>query len=117
MCSTIQCKPPVLPVNGHLIQSEAPGMDGGRYAVGSLVQFACHGAHHLEGEASKPRCSYVGEPKDGFITPTKFAYDPGDELEIVCNPGFEAMLVERPKCLPDGKWSSPIPNCTNYTKI
>lgn len=27
-------------------------MDGGRYAVGSLVQFACRGAHLLEGEAS-----------------------------------------------------------------
>lgn len=27
-------------------------MDGGRYAVGSLVQFACRGAHALEGEAS-----------------------------------------------------------------
>lgn len=52
-CSTaIQCPPPVIPVNGHLIQSEAAGMDGGRYAVGSLVQFACRGAYALEGEAS-----------------------------------------------------------------
>lgn len=40
------------PVHGHLIQSESAGMDGGRYAVGSLVQFACRGAHVLEGEAS-----------------------------------------------------------------
>lgn len=48
----IQCPPPVIPLNGHLIQSEAAGMDGGRYAVGSLVQFACRGAHALEGEAS-----------------------------------------------------------------
>lgn len=50
--SAIQCSPPILPVNGHLVQSESPGMDGGRYAVGSLVQFACKGAHQLEGEAS-----------------------------------------------------------------
>lgn len=48
----IQCPPPVVPLNGHLIQSESAGMDGGRYAVGSLVQFACRGAHLLEGEAS-----------------------------------------------------------------
>lgn len=48
----IQCPPPVLPLNGHLIQSEAPGNDGGRYAVGSLVQFTCQGAYHLEGEAT-----------------------------------------------------------------
>lgn len=52
LVSAIQCPPPVIPVNGHLIQSEAAGMDGGRYAVGSLVQFACRGAHALEGEAS-----------------------------------------------------------------
>ncbi|KAH0818636.1 hypothetical protein GEV33_004155 [Tenebrio molitor] len=51
-CVPIQCPPPIIPVNGHLIQSEAAGMDGGRYAVGSLVQFACRGAHQLEGEAS-----------------------------------------------------------------
>ncbi|KAJ3661158.1 hypothetical protein Zmor_005569 [Zophobas morio] len=34
-CVPIQCPPPIIPVNGHLIQSEAAGMDGGRYAVGS----------------------------------------------------------------------------------
>lgn len=50
--AAIQCPPPVVPLNGHLIQSESAGMDGGRYAVGSLVQFACRGAHLLEGEAS-----------------------------------------------------------------
>lgn len=42
----------MLPINGHLTQSEAPGMDGGRYAVGSLVQFSCQGIYYLEGEAS-----------------------------------------------------------------
>ncbi|CAH1372424.1 unnamed protein product [Tenebrio molitor] len=132
-CVPIQCPPPIIPVNGHLIQSEAAGMDGGRYAVGSLVQFACRGAHQLEGEASiictengfwshpppfcKPRCPYMGEPDNGLIAPTKFAYEPGDELQISCNPGFEARLEARPKCLPDGKWSSPLPNCTNYSQI
>ncbi|VEN60620.1 unnamed protein product [Callosobruchus maculatus] len=130
-CVPIQCPPPVLPVNGHLIQSEAPGMDGGRYAVGSLVQFACEGAYKLEGEASiictemgvwshpppfcKPRCSYIGEPKNGFISPTKFSYDPGDELEIICNSGFETEIEERPRCLPDGKWSTALPECLDAT--
>nr|XP_015833029.1 PREDICTED: locomotion-related protein Hikaru genki isoform X2 [Tribolium castaneum] len=132
-CVPIQCPPPVIPVNGHLIQSEAAGMDGGRYAVGSLVQFACRGAHQLEGEASiictetgfwshpppfcKPRCPYLGEPDNGLVAPTKFAYEPGDELQITCSPGFEARLEARPKCLPDGRWSAPLPNCTNYSEI
>ncbi|XP_023016189.2 locomotion-related protein hikaru genki [Leptinotarsa decemlineata] len=132
-CVPIQCQPPVLPLNGHLIQSEAPGMDGGRYAVGSLVQFACTGAHHLEGEASiictetgfwshpppfcRPRCSYIGEPENGLISPTKFAYDPGDELKIICNTGFETTVESNLKCLPDGKWSSGLPACTNITYI
>lgn len=130
-CIPIQCPPPVLPVNGHLIQSEAPGMDGGRYAVGSLVQFACTGAHHLEGEASiictetghwshpppfcRLKCSYIGEPENGFTSPTKFAYDPGDELQISCNEGFATNSDIILKCLPDGKWSSSLPECHNVT--
>ncbi|XP_065172181.1 locomotion-related protein Hikaru genki [Atheta coriaria] len=133
-CAPIQCPPPIIPVNGHLIQSESAGMDGGRYAVGSLVQFACRGAHSLEGEASiictesgywshpppfcKPRCPYLGEPDNGVMAPTKFAYEPGDELQITCNPGYEAPLeAERPKCLADGEWSVPLPHCTLYSQI
>ncbi|XP_030766186.1 locomotion-related protein Hikaru genki [Sitophilus oryzae] len=133
-CVPVQCPPPVLPLHGHLIQSEMPGMDGGRYAVGSLVQFACKGAHLLEGEASiictetgfwshpppfcKPRCPYLGEPENGSVDPTKFAYDPDDELQVTCNPGFESRLEEqRLKCLPDGEWSGTLPNCTSYEQI
>lgn len=132
-CVPIQCPPPIIPENGHLIQSESAGMDGGRYAVGSLVQFACRGAHLLEGEASivctetgiwshpapfcKPRCPYLGDPDNGLVAPIKFAYEPGDELQITCNPGFESRLENRPKCLSDGRWSSALPNCTNYSQI
>lgn len=132
-CIPIQCAPPVIPVNGHLIQSEAAGMDGGRYAVGSLVQFACRGAHILDGEPSiictetgywshpppfcKPRCPYLGEPENGSLAPSKFSYEPGDELQVICNPGFEARLEARPKCQSDGQWSMPLPHCTNYSQI
>ncbi|KAB0796627.1 hypothetical protein PPYR_10688 [Photinus pyralis] len=132
-CLPIQCSPPVIPVNGHLIQSESAGMDGGRYAVGSLVQFACRGAHVLEGEPSiictetgywshpppfcKPRCPYLGEPENGAVVPSKFAYEPGDELQVICNPGFESRLEARPKCLADGRWSMPLPQCTIYSEI
>ncbi|KAF2898760.1 hypothetical protein ILUMI_07417 [Ignelater luminosus] len=132
-CVPIQCSPPVIPVNGHLIQSESAGMDGGRYAVGSLVQFACRGSHILEGEPSiictetgywshpppfcKPQCPYLGEPQNGAVAPSKFAYEPGDELQVTCNPGFEARLEARPKCLSDGRWSMPLPQCTNYSQI
>ncbi|XP_066156944.1 locomotion-related protein Hikaru genki isoform X2 [Euwallacea fornicatus] len=133
-CVPVQCPPPLLPINGHLIQSESPGMDGGRYAVGSLVQFACKGAHLLEGEASiictemgfwshpppfcKPRCPYMGNPENGTVAPIKFAYEPGDILQITCNPGFELKMdEERLKCLSDGKWNAALPNCTSYDQI
>ncbi|ERL89483.1 hypothetical protein D910_06849 [Dendroctonus ponderosae] len=151
-CLPVQCPPPVLPINGHLIQSESPGMDGERYAVGSLVQFACKGAHLLEGEASiictetgfwshpppfcthppgrvnggfetvlpagKPRCPYLGDPDNGLVMPTKFAYEPGDELQVSCNPGFESRMdQQRVRCLPDGRWDAPLPNCTSYDQI
>ncbi|XP_045463951.1 locomotion-related protein Hikaru genki [Harmonia axyridis] len=132
-CIPIQCPPPSIPANAHLIQSESAGMDGGRYAVGSLVQFACRGAHQLEGEASiictetgfwshppplcRPRCPYLGDPDNGVVAPIKYAYEPGDELQITCNPGYESRLENRPKCLSDGRWSSPLPNCTNYSQI
>lgn len=59
----------------------------------------------------------MGEPDNGLVAPTKFAYEPGDELQISCNPGYEARLEARPKCLPDGQWSAPLPNCTNYSEI
>ncbi|XP_018334857.1 locomotion-related protein Hikaru genki-like [Agrilus planipennis] len=132
-CIPIQCPPPVTPLYGHLIQSEAAGMDGERYAVGSLVQFACKGAHVLEGEASiictetgfwshpppfcKPRCSYLGEPKNGHTAPSKFSYEPGDELQVICDPGYETPVEPRPKCMENGNWSMPLPHCTNYSQI
>lgn len=66
----------------------------------------------------KPRCPYLGEPDNGVMAPTKFAYEPGDELQITCNPGYEAPLeAERPKCLADGEWSVPLPHCTLYSQI
>lgn len=69
----IQCPAPLIPVNGHLVQSELPGMDGGRHAVGSLVRFNCEGSYYLEGEDSiictetgawsnpPPLCKYLFE--------------------------------------------------------
>lgn len=65
----------------------------------------------------KPRCPYLGEPDNGSVAPTKFAYEPGDELQITCNAGYEPRLEDRPKCLPDGVWSTPLPHCTNYSQI
>lgn len=65
----------------------------------------------------RPRCPYLGEPENGLIAPTKFAYEPGDELQITCNPGFEIPLEARPKCLQEGLWSTPLPHCTNYSQI
>lgn len=133
-CIPIQCSPPLIPHHAHLIQSESAGMDGVRYAVGTLVQFTCRGAHQLTGEASiictetgywshplphcKPRCPYLGEPNNGLVAPTKFAYEPGDELQVICEPGYETKLEARPQCLSNGEWSvEELPHCTNYSLI
>lgn len=65
----------------------------------------------------KPRCAYPGEPDNGFISPAKFSYEPGDMLQVTCKPGFETQIAERPQCQPDGNWSQPMPVCTSYDQI
>lgn len=70
----------------------------------------------------KSQCPYPGDPPNGLIAPLKFHYDPGDFLSVQCRPGFVEYGVnggppERPKCLPDGNWSGPVPQCRNYEEV
>lgn len=43
----------MVPLHGKMLDAGAVATpEGGKYAVGSLVQFICEGMHQLEGEAS-----------------------------------------------------------------
>lgn len=71
--------------------------------------------------AGKSQCPYPGDPPNGLIAPLKFHYDPGDFLSVQCRPGFVESMVnglpERPRCLADGNWSGPVPQCRNYEDV
>uniref|UniRef100_A0A8D9AKK9 Locomotion-related protein Hikaru genki n=1 Tax=Cacopsylla melanoneura TaxID=428564 RepID=A0A8D9AKK9_9HEMI len=133
-CLAVHCPPPILPLNGHLIEDPT----GGPYRVGAILQFACNDRHHLIGEETivctetgqwsrapprcKARCEYPGEPPNGKIIPLKFFYDPGDHIQVTCNDGYVKPLDisppgSGPYCQSDGTWSVVIPHCTNYTDV
>ncbi|XP_055854709.1 locomotion-related protein Hikaru genki [Episyrphus balteatus] len=135
-CRAIQCPAPLVPLNGR-IGGTSGSSSHRRYAVGALVTFSCNEGHLLVGEASivctetgfwshpppfcKSQCPYPGDPPNGLIAPLKFNYDSGDFLSVQCRPGFveysPAGPPERPKCLPDGNWSGPVPQCRSYEDV
>ncbi|XP_026461319.1 locomotion-related protein Hikaru genki-like [Ctenocephalides felis] len=107
-----------------------------KYDVGSLLRFGCSERHLLVGETSvvctetglwshpppycKVQCPYPGDPAWGLLAPLKFSYDPGDTLQVQCRAGHEARggtSPERPRCLSDGTWSRPVPECTPYEQV
>lgn len=68
------------------------------------------------------QCPYPGDPPNGLIAPLKFHYDPGDFLTVQCRPGYveqglNGMPPDRPRCLADGSWSGPIPQCKSYEEV
>ncbi|XP_055380198.1 locomotion-related protein Hikaru genki isoform X2 [Condylostylus longicornis] len=135
-CRAIQCPQPLIPINGR-IDGTSGSSSHRRYAVGALVTFSCTEGHLLVGEASivctetgfwshpppfcKSQCPYPGDPPNGLIAPLKFHYDPGDFLSVQCRPGFveysSSGPPERPRCLPDGNWSGPVPQCRSYEEV
>ncbi|XP_019878837.2 locomotion-related protein Hikaru genki-like [Aethina tumida] len=51
-CTIIQCSPPIIQPNSNLLVNEISGMDGGKYTVGSLLQFSCNNSLVLMGEST-----------------------------------------------------------------
>ncbi|XP_077302053.1 locomotion-related protein hikaru genki isoform X4 [Arctopsyche grandis] len=74
-CLVIQCPSPLLPANGELAEWVNTPFSG-KYGVGDLVQYKCHGGYNLTGEASIV-CTETGfwsHPPPFCILPNKFTY-------------------------------------------
>ncbi|XP_073812616.1 locomotion-related protein hikaru genki isoform X2 [Musca autumnalis] len=134
-CKAIQCPTPVAPLNGRI---GGTNMNQRRLTVGALITFSCNEGHTLVGEPSiictesglwshpppfcKSGCPYPGDPPNGFLAPLKFNYESGDYISVQCRPGYVQYSEiggppDRPKCLPNGKWSSPVPKCRSYEDV
>nr|XP_050857993.1 locomotion-related protein Hikaru genki isoform X2 [Vespula vulgaris] len=139
-CFEITCPSPSLPRSGRIVdqmlQSTRRKHHRNRiYKVGALVKFACLPGHQLIGEASvictengtwshqspvcKVRCPYPGDPPHGRISPLKFWYTPGDNIQVTCSPGYVTPLepVRKPTCRENGIWSAPPPPCRSYKDV
>ncbi|XP_011296123.1 locomotion-related protein Hikaru genki isoform X2 [Musca domestica] len=134
-CKAIQCPTPVAPLNGRI---GGTNMNQRRLTVGALITFSCNEGHTLVGEPSiictesglwshpppfcKSGCPYPGDPPNGLLAPLKFNYESGDYISVQCRPGYIQYNEiggppDRPKCLPDGNWSSPVPKCRSYEDV
>ncbi|XP_046434137.1 locomotion-related protein Hikaru genki isoform X1 [Neodiprion virginianus] len=135
-CEEITCPIPTSPKSGHIVEHKRSTKKRNlRYKVGALVQFACQPGHQLVGESSaicteggswshptpicKVRCPYPGDPPHGRIAPLKFWYEPGDNIQVTCSPGYVTPLepVKRPTCRENGIWSGPPPPCRSYKDV
>ncbi|KAL2715496.1 locomotion-related protein Hikaru genki [Vespula squamosa] len=67
----------------------------------------------------KVRCPYPGDPPHGRISPLKFWYTPGDNIQVTCSPGYVTPLepVRKPTCRENGIWSAPPPPCRSYKDV
>ncbi|XP_013114502.1 locomotion-related protein Hikaru genki isoform X2 [Stomoxys calcitrans] len=134
-CKAIQCPTPVAPLNGRI---GGTNVNQRRLIVGALITFSCNEGHTLVGEPSiictesglwshpppfcKSQCPYPGDPPNGLLAPLKFSYESGDYISVQCRPGYVQFSdnggpPERPKCQPDGNWSSPVPRCRSYEEV
>lgn len=63
----------------------------------------------------RPVCEFPGEPKNGYIVPTKFSYNIGDEITIFCKSNDRVhSQIPFMYCNQDGKWSHSLPTCSKY---
>lgn len=122
-CSPITCKPPVVPLNGRVL-------DTGRYLAGDFVQYTCNAGHVVVGEpvaicndhgvwsqpppTCKAACEFPGEPSNGQVIPTKFHYDIGEVVAVGCHPGYRVLGYQSLRCTSSSHWSSPLPHCRRY---
>ena len=56
-------------------------------------------------------CAFPGEPENGYVTPSRFAYPVGDGVAIVCAADHEPLGPAFIYCTSRGSWSSPLSPC------
>jgi len=119
-CEVITCQPPPLPLNGKIIYS-------GHFKTGDYVQYLCNpgyvqagesisvclenGSWTLPGPECKAVCDFPGEPENGYIVPTKFNYNIGEGISVVCKQNYQPLGPAFVYCNSEGKWSSLLPSC------
>uniref|UniRef100_T1K0V1 Uncharacterized protein n=1 Tax=Tetranychus urticae TaxID=32264 RepID=T1K0V1_TETUR len=119
-CEENTCPIPSTPSNGRLL-------DIGHYRTGDYVQYFCNSGYIMIGDGlsiclengtwSKPTpickasCEFPGEPTNGYLIPTKFHYNIGETISIVCKPDYRLQGSTILTCNSDGHWSVPLPFC------
>ena len=61
----------------------------------------------------KAVCEYPGEPKNGYIVPTRFHYSIGEGISVICKSPKSHLGPTFIYCTPQGVWSSPLPVCAS----
>ncbi|XP_065845035.1 complement receptor type 2-like isoform X2 [Oscarella lobularis] len=68
---------------------------------------------------SRPDCYYGCfrplNPANGRIVETEERHDVGKYIHYECQAGFALQGHSKRKCLPEGKWSGPLPLCKNVS--
>ncbi|XP_065217364.1 locomotion-related protein Hikaru genki isoform X2 [Planococcus citri] len=133
-CVDILCAPPSIPANGYLLEKSDDA--NANYRVGTVIQFACEKPYRITGEESiiceengvwssaspdcRMVCEHPGEPANGRLAPSKFWYETGDGVRVICDAGYaviESEALRRLSCTAHGTWSTEIPRCVNSTRI
>ena len=63
--------------------------------------------------SGKGVCEFPGEPKGGFVVPTKFHYFVGEGISVVCKGNHQPLGPAFIYCTTQGKWSASLPSCSN----
>ena len=65
--------------------------------------------------SGKRVCEFPGEPEHGSIEPTKFHYDVGEGVAIVCKQSYQSIGPAFIYCTSGGNWSSGLTDCQKIT--
>ena len=110
------------------------------YGNSSEIELACEDGHQTlnlnegpfrltclgaEGKwrGSRPDCYYGCfrplNPANGRIVETERRHDVGEYIHYECQAGFALQGHPKQECLPEGKWSGPLPLCNSmlFTRI
>jgi hypothetical protein len=59
-------------------------------------------------------CTYPGTIIDGTISLLKYYYSIGETVSFDCKPGLALSGSQMLRCLPNGQWSSGVPQCVAH---